>query len=465
MKIKRFVDTDMRHVLRQVREEQGPDAVILSNRRVDGGIEVISAVDYDEALIQQALRSPIAAEDKETEIAPEPPAKQWPAGGVGRTLKNARDTVKLVSASLRQTGGRSADELPDESSDEPGVQSPAAEAAVARKSATEARVSADPASIIEQQHGPSLESLQSQITDMRGMLETQLSSLSWQHLSGRNPARAQVLRNLTRIGVAPDVANIVADRVEPLTDAKDYWRKPLQTLAHTIPVADTDLLTIGGVAALIGPTGVGKTTTIAKIATRYAMQYGAGEVALVSADAHRIGAQEHLSTFASILGIKVHAAENSTALTRILERLRDKKLVLIDTEGTSQRNRDLAARLAAYGSNDDRVHYYLTLSATCQEAVIDETVRVFSRVPLSGTILTKIDEAAQLGCVVSALIRHDLPAVLLSDGQRVPDDLHPAARKRLWLINQAVECMRASEVRVDEVMMVERFGMAGGAHA
>ena len=81
MKIKRFVDTDMRHVLRQVREEQGPDAVILSNRRVDGGIEVISAVDYDEALIQQALRSPIAAEDKETEIAPEPPAKQWPAGG------------------------------------------------------------------------------------------------------------------------------------------------------------------------------------------------------------------------------------------------------------------------------------------------------------------------------------------------------------------------------------------------
>jgi len=457
VKIKRFVDTDMRHVLRQVREEQGPDAVILSNRRVDGGIEVISAVDYDEALIQQALRSPVAAEDKETEIAPEPPAKQWPAGGVGRTLKNARDTVKLVSASLRQTGGKAADE--------PGAQQSAAEAPAAKAPVTEDRVSAAPTSVDKQQHGPSLESLQSQITDMRGMLETQLSSLSWQHLSGRNPARAQVLRNLTRIGVAPDVANIVADRVEPLTDAKDYWRKPLQTLAHTIPVADTDLLTIGGVAALIGPTGVGKTTTIAKIATRYAMQYGAGEVALVSADAHRIGAQEHLSTFASILGIKVHAAESSTALTRILERLRDKKLVLIDTEGTSQRNRDLAARLAAYGSNDDRVHYYLTLSATCQEAVIDETVRVFSRVPLSGTILTKIDEAAQLGCVVSALIRHDLPAVLLSDGQRVPDDLHPAARKRLWLVNQAVECMRASEVRVDEVMMVERFGMAGGAHA
>ena len=153
MKIKRFVDTDMRHVLRQVREEQGPDAVILSNRRVDGGIEVISAVDYDEALIQQALRSPVAAEDKETEIAPEPPTKQWPAGGVGRTLKNARDTVKLVSASLRQTGGRSADKLPDESADEPGVQRSAAEAAAApaeAESAAEADAEAPEAEATEE---------------------------------------------------------------------------------------------------------------------------------------------------------------------------------------------------------------------------------------------------------------------------------------------------------------------------
>ncbi len=462
MKIKRFVDTDMRQVLRQVREEQGPDAVILSNRRVDGGIEVISAVDYDEALIQQALRSPAAGDDRQTDIAPEPAARPWSSGGVGRKLKNAKDTVKLVSASLRQTGSGSAD---GPAVEEVGAAEAAEQPGSSLKSLRShisGHISGDMPGHIS---GHVAEQITEQITDMRGMLETQLSSLSWQHLSGRNPGRAQILRNLTRIGIAPDVANIIADRLEPLTDAKDYWRKPLQMLAHTIPVAETDLLGIGGVAALIGPTGVGKTTTIAKIATRYAMQYGAGEVALVSADSHRIGAQEHLSTFAGILGIKVHAAEDSTGLARILDRLRDKKLVLIDTEGTSQRDRDLAARLAAYGCNEHRVHYYLTLSATCQEAVIDETVRVFSCVPLAGAIVTKIDEAAQLGCVLSGLIRHDLPAALLSDGQRVPDDLHPAARKRLWLVNQAVECMRASAVRVDEVMMVERFGMAGGAHA
>lgn len=444
MKIKRFVDADMRHVLRQVREDQGPDAVILSNRRVPEGIEVISAVDYDEALIQQALRTPVPAAEEEGEATPEPPARpSWPETGVGKTLKNARDTVRLVSASLRHTGSKPA----DEAADEPVV--------------TEADEPADDS----REFGPTLESLEAQITDMRGLLETQLSGLAWDRLTNGNPGRAQVLRNLTRIGIAADVANIITDRLEPLADARDCWRKPLQMLANTIPVTETELLSTGGVAALIGPTGVGKTTTIAKIATRYAMQYGADEVALVSADAHRIGAQEHLATFAGILGINVHAAEDADTLGRILGRLRDKKLVLIDTEGTSQRDRDLAARLAAYGNNEDRVHYYLTLAATSQEAVIDETVRVFSRVPLAGAIVTRIDEAAQLGCVLSALIRHDLPAALLADGQRVPDDLHPAARKRLWLVNQAVECMRAGDVRVDEVTMIERFGMAGGAHA
>ena len=440
MKIKRFVDADMRHVLRQVREDQGPDAVILSNRRVPEGIEVISAVDYDEALIQQALRTPVPAAEEETETVPEQPARPaWPVAGVGKTLQSARDTVRLVSASLRQTGSKPAEEPLSEEEDEPTDET--------------------------HRFGPTLESLEAQITDMRGLLETQLSGLGWDRLANGNPGRAQVLRNLTRIGIAPDVANIITDRLEPLTEARDCWRKPLQMLANTIPVTETELLSAGGVAALIGPTGVGKTTTIAKIATRYAMQYGAGEVALVSADAHRIGAQEHLATFAGILGINVHAAEDADTLGRILGRLRDKKLVLIDTEGTSQRDRDLAARLAAYGSNEDRVHYYLTLAATCQEAVIDETVRVFSRVPLAGAIVTRIDEAAQLGCVLSALIRHDLPAALLADGQRVPDDLHPAARKRLWLVNQAVECMRAGDVSVDEVTMIERFGMAGGAHA
>ena len=131
----------------------------------------------------------------------------------------------------------------------------------------------------------------------------------------------------------------------------------------------------------------------------------------------------------------------------------------------SQRDIDLSSRLAAYGNNEQRVRFYLTLSAASQEAGLDETIRSFSKVPLAGTIITKIDEAGQIGCIISALIRNDLPAAWLSNGQRIPDDLHAAAMKRLWLINQAVECMEASEPRVDKQLMAGRHAEASVAHA
>ena len=296
-------------------------------------------------------------------------------------------------------------------------------------------------------------------------MESQLSGLLWKNGAQRSPMRAQVLRNLARLGIAPDVANIVVNRLEPIQEIKQIWRSPLGELAQLIPVREDNLLEEGGTAALIGPTGVGKTTTIAKLAARYSMRHGSDEIALICADAYRIGAKEHLTAFGNIIGVRVHAASTSGELSALLDRLRSKKLILIDTEGMSQRDLDLSDRLAAYGSNEQRVHFYLTLSAASQEAALDETIRSFSKVPLAGTIVTKIDEAAQLGCVISALIRHDLAAAWLSNGQRIPDDLYPAVKKKLWLINQAVECMEASGARIDEQTMADRYAQASVAHA
>ncbi len=428
MKIKRFLDTDMRQVLKRVREEQGPDAVILSNRRVDGGIEVIAAVDYDEALVQQALGPPgnvLAKDDAVDESlrAPEPSAKDEAAIEAG-------EEVAVVSASIRPDTEGDADAVPNVWSQE-----------------------------------PTLKQMRSEISSLRSLLETQLSGLVWKDRSRRSPIQAQILRNLSRLGLAPDIATMIANRTPPVHDTRKLWREPLMALAQTIPVRDDPLITDGGVAALIGPTGVGKTTTIAKIAARYAMLNGSDEIALVCADAYRIGAKEHLMAFANIIGAKVHAASSSDELTVILERLRKKKLVLIDTEGMSQRDMELSGRLAAYGDNASRVDFYLTLSAASQEAGLDETVRRFSKVPLAGAIVTKVDEAGQLGCALSAVIRHNLPVAYIADGQRVPDDLHPAEKKKLWLINQAVECMEASEPRLNERTMAENFAEAGVINA
>ena len=439
MKIKRYVDTDMRQVLRQVRQEQGPDAVILSNRRVEDGIEIIAAVDYDEALVQQALGSQPSVSrstspaGEASEPGPAESARELPETGD----TPPEDEVQIVSAELTPTppDDRNADVALDSTSEDSG--------------------SGDAA----------LQSLQTEITNMRGMLETQLSGLVWRDTVKQSPMRAQILRNMTKLGIGPDVANNIVNRLGPINDAKELWRAPLLALAQSIPLSDDPLLREGGIAALVGPTGVGKTTTIAKLASRYAIQNSASEIALISVDGHRIGAQEQLLTLGNILGVKVYPAEDLTVLEELLDQLGDKSLVLIDTEGTSQRDVNLTARLAAYGSNDDRVRFYLTLSATCQEAGLDETVRVFNRVPLSGAIVTKIDETAQLGCVLSTLIRHDLPAAFVTDGQRIPDDLYQASKKRLWLVNQAVECMRSAAVRIDEDLMVEKFANVGASYA
>lgn len=435
MKIKRFTDKDMRSVLRRVREEQGPDAVILSNRRVDDGIEVVTAVDYDEALVQHALGGGASADIAAPEERPEQ---------IDRAVPDA-----------------SADQLQPEV---PVAESPVNEAPAEVVSAELQSGVADDETVTELEDVTELSAMRAEISSLRGLLETQLSDLVWRDRSSNSPQRAQVLRNLSRLGVAPDIASMVANRLGPLDDDKQVWREPLTSLAQLIPVVDDPLIAAGGVAALIGPTGVGKTTTIAKIAARYAMEHGSDGIALISADAYRIGAREHLMAFGNIIGVSVHSAASASELSELLERFRNKKLVLIDTEGTSQRDRALADRLAAYGENADRVHFYLTLSAATQESGIDETVRRFKTVPLSGAIVTKIDEAGQLGCVISALIRHDLPTAFVADGQRVPDDLHGAHCKRLWLVNQAVECIRLSKPQIDERTMADRFAHASAVN-
>jgi flagellar biosynthesis protein FlhF len=405
----------MRHVLRRVREDQGPDAVILSNRRVEGGIEVIAALDYDEALVRHALGSRL---DSDQTISSDALAE------IAET-DNVKSAVEILSTKLQSVPTPELAETNDELT---------------------------------------LQTVQSELSSLRGLLETQLSELVWNDSASKYPLRAQVLRNLSRLGVAPDVAQLLIDRLGPIDDIKNIWTSPLSALAKALPVTDDQLLQKGGIIALIGPTGVGKTTTIAKIAAQYAMHSWSDDIALISADSYRIGAKEHLMAFANIIGTKVYAASNFDELSETLDRLRGKKLILIDTEGRSQRDRELSGRLAAYGRNEERVKFYLTLSATAQEAAIDETIQAFSQVPLAGAIVTKIDEAAQLGCVMSALIRNDLPAAWFTDGQRIPEDLHCAARKKLWLVNQAVACMEASQPRIDERTMAENFAQMSSSH-
>ncbi len=401
MKIKRFLAKNMREAIRMVREEQGADAVILSNQRVSGGIEVVAATDYDAALMQQATRRTAAI--TEAPIAAEPPA---PPASQGR-----RQAAPVAAA----------------------------------------------ASPVPTLPTPEIQQLRQELGGMRRMLETQLASLAWRDLSERQPERLAALRTMSDLGIEPQLAREIAMALPENPGAERARFLPLGLLARRIPVAASDRILDGGVYALVGPTGVGKTTTIAKLAARYAARHGTRDLALVTTDHYRVGAQEQLYTYGRLLGVPVHTAANGQELNAVLARLSDRKLVLIDTAGMAPRDRQLAAQFAELRGGGKRIRSWLVLTATTQQGDLGECLQRFGPVQPEAAILTKLDEATRIGGALSALIRGGLPLAYVCDGQRVPEDLQQARADQLVL--RAMQLTRQAPATVDDATLALQFGV------
>jgi flagellar biosynthesis protein FlhF len=235
---------------------------------------------------------------------------------------------------------------------------------------------------------------------------------------------------------------------------------PLAMLVRHLPVVDNLAAVNGGVIALVGPTGAGKTTTIAKLAARWSMQHGSQDLALVSTDGYRIGAREQLMTYARILGAPMHVANSGKELARVLERLKSKKLVLIDTAGMGPRDVRLSEQLAALQLGAARARVLLALPAQGEAHALEEIVRSFASVNPTACILTKVDEAASLGAVISTTVRHQLRIAYLCTGQRVPEDLHAAHQRKVWLIKVAMKLKERVAARPDEAYLARNFGRA-----
>jgi flagellar biosynthesis protein FlhF len=297
-----------------------------------------------------------------------------------------------------------------------------------------------------------------EVEGMRRLLEGQLASLAWSDRLRREPVRAGVLRDLSRLGLAPDVARALAERVPDDAREQPPYRLPLALLAKHVPVVDDRLLADGGRFAVVGPTGVGKTTTIAKLAARYALAHGADDVALVSLDHHRIGARDQLLTFARILGVPMHVATNARELGAVLASLGDRRLVLIDTAGMSPRDPRLATQFATLAVPNARLRTLLTLAANAEHGALDGIARSYAPLRPEAVLLTKLDEATSFGPALSVAIRRALPLAQLCDGQRVPQDLHAAPERRVWLVKTALKLAAREPSRADETYMAEHFG-------
>jgi flagellar biosynthesis protein FlhF len=464
MKIKRYTANSMRAALAQVRAEQGPDAVILSSRRGEEGIEVIAAVDYDEGLFVAATRQRVV----EPVTAPEPAAPARPAAPIA-----ARAAAPVPAPAM--TPQRLAAPMPTRSAAPALAPARSAAPATAASPARAAAAAPARAGLAAQTAAPkpapavakpdlAYGAMQRELQDLRQMLETGLAGMSWNDKRLHEPLKARVLEELSAMDIAPDVALTLANLAPRRTNLQNPSHIPLALLVKHLPVVEDFASVSGGVIAVVGPTGAGKTTTIAKIAARWCMRHGSEDLALVSTDGYRIGARDQLMTYARILGAPMHAANNGKELARVLDRLSAKKLILIDTAGMGPRDVRLTEQLTTLKYGAPRARVLLALPAQAESQSLDEIVCAFIRVKPAACILTKVDEAASLGAAISTTLRHKLKIAYVCDGQRVPEDLHAGHQKKVWLVRAALKPKEPDAPGRDEAYFIRNFGRVP-AHA
>ena len=482
MRIKRTFATTMRDALQLVKQEQGPDAVILGNKKVPGGVELISAIDYDEASVAD-----IAAKTPATRPAiPEPTtsdvaADAWVGSVINETVNGRKEPVlgpvagkpkKPIVETAKPPAWLERELQRSELKLRPPV--PAESAAIAAPPAvkktppvmkkTQAVTKTKPVKkkpVISKKHPvkqaqPMIDEVKHELKNLRDLMESQLSVLQWDRFSQSHPVRTVLLNLMSEMGLGTDVCEIVISHLDQLNDdPHKVWQQALGILASCLPISRRNLLNDGGRIALVGSTGVGKTTTIAKLAARFAHIHGKRSVAMISTDHFRVGAQEQLQHFARLLEVPMLTASNSDELSDRLEMLADKKLVLIDTAGMSQRDLRLSEQFHQLQHNTPQIKPYLVLSANTQLAALNQTIQNFGKVKLAGAFVTKLDEAASLGGVITASIRHQLALTYCGTGQRVPEDLEAAKTHRI--ISKAVSLMQNYSEQIDQEALALRY--------
>lgn len=402
MKIKRFFAPDMRQAIRMVRDEQGPDAVILSTRNTGGGVEIVAAIDYDAELVNGMLGEP-QTEQRDARPAPPHPAE-------------AAATAEVLPEPAAPAVPPATEALP-----EPEI----AEVPELLKRSAPSRTPR-----VEWTQDPTLAAMQDELKSLRAILQDQVTRLATADYDRREPVRAEIARRLMKAGFDEAVARGVAAGTTSLATPAEAWREAQFGLAQRLPVVAADPVEQGHVIALIGATGVGKTTTAAKLAARACLRYGSKSVALISTDDFRVGAQRQLASFGLLLGLPVRQARSTAELADQLAEFDNRRLVIIDTAGMGQRDVRLIEETRKL-SQVAELQSYLVMSANLQREVMDEVVDAFGRDQLAGCILTKLDEAARLGPALSTLLTHQLPVAFVSEGQRVPEDLRPARARDL----------------------------------
>lgn len=476
MKIRRFVARDMRTALAEIKEELGAEAVIMSNKKIPEGVELMAAIDYshstpsseksqvevanhitevkdsvynstrlepeigmlsteiadDNVTIGQqqndapvdSLQALLNRKVQKPEVSPDVGSHQ--ENSIEQQLKNFTDRLqqsevqqgKFDNTNDMQSKLPASTERQFSEINSSNIQQPQIDSAASKSNIFDAN--------------EEMKRMQQEMASIRQLLEHQVSGLMWQDMAQKDPSRALLVNKLLDLGISEEISDQIAGYVPDNMSEDAAWENALGLMAQQLNTTNNDIIQRGGVVSLVGPTGVGKTTTIAKLAARFAQLHGADQVALISTDTFRIAGFEQLETYGRIIGCNVKLAKDAQVLDTLIQEFSSKKLILIDTAGMGQRDMRLAEHLATLVKNSRvRIRNYLVLAANSQQAVLQENVERFKKIPLCGCIYTKLDESLSVGEIISTSIQNGLPIGYLTDGQRVPEDIKVANTEKL----------------------------------
>ncbi len=398
MRVERFEDNSMNKVLAKVRATMGSSAVLISSRSENGRTEVIAAQDYDPDKLEEALAD-LERRKQENEANP-PPSLDL----LWEVVDNEQE--------LKKQRGRGSENIQNSNQVTTPIE-------------------------IEK-----FESMAAEISRLRELFEGELTYAA-RNENVPQPNEEELMERLKCAALGDDLCQKIVKKVLPCKTLELGWRKVQQILCRVIHISREDVRQDGGVIALVGTSGVGKTATAAKIAAQFALRHGRNQIAFITTDTNRVGGQSQLIALGAVLGIPVQVLNSHKEIPDALASFAERKLVLIDTAGINQRDRKGIARLQELVRQNPTVKPYLVLSANMQETIIADTLQSFAAIGLAGSIITKLDESSSLGPVLSGLIRHKLPIAFISRGQKVPEDLQRARISHF--VNHVIQAYMVNE--------------------
>jgi len=411
----KFTAANSAEALKMVREKMGSDAMILSSKDVDEGVEIV-AISPDALAHLASQKNPFLskAQSSSVNVPLNTPVFE----------EITKEVIPKVITPDMNVGGLIVKDI---------ITSPAPEAPTktAFNKSPAAESTSAPTAPAE---SPRVEHLITEIEQVKKLLQSHLASSYWNNLQQESAGHAEVTKTLLSAGFSPKLCAELVQNLSDTSDVKALLAEVQKRLEQSIKTIDPlEAFDRGGIFAFIGPTGVGKTTTVAKVAARCVLRYGRNQVALLSTDTYRIGAQEQLKVFARILGLPVISLRDSEDLESKLNELSQRHIVLLDTAGVNQRDVLMIeqSQLLKEGSRD--AHRILVMSSTTDLRTQEDVIMLHNQASIDanqsrimGAIITKTDEAAQIAPVLDSLMRHELPLMFLSNGQRVPEDLSQA---------------------------------------